>query len=103
MRPEDASRNSPRWRPEDYSQYKQEVGASLEAGDLAHYFNKEIFSAGHKVEFLKSALEHLTTSTQEERERLLVQLTQLEKHLELAHSIANDAFQALEKARRDNS
>lgn len=85
----------PRRRPDTYNQYKQERGADVRSGDLAHYFNSEIFSAGHQLEFLKLAIEQSAALNLEERKQMLELITKLRLKLNAAHIVANDTFQIL--------
>ena len=88
-------------RPESYEQYKQERGLDLiRATDFAHYFNSEMHVAGGWLRALKYAIEDSAALSTTEKEQLLQQLAKIQSKLTSSHTIANDAFEALEQSRK---
>lgn len=89
------SRELSRRRPETYDQYKQEKGADLRSGDLAHYFNSEMHLAVIRLEMLKTEIERSITLESEQRKQMLDRIQKIEIKLDRAHGVANDTFQVL--------
>lgn len=84
-------------RPETYEQYKQEQGTDLKARDLASYFNGEMHTVVLQLLKVQMDVEQSNSLEPRAREELLKQCKKMEEKLHIAHSIAQDTFQALWK------
>lgn len=86
-------------RPSTYQEYVVERGGALQAEDLYHYFNRELFHASAELTCLTQAITKLGIPRHEQDELLA-----LVKNLDTSHgdlqTIALDSIRILQKAQK---
>jgi len=81
-------------RPGSYTEYVSEKGTALQAEDLFHYFNNDVFLASHELQAIKHSVDRLDISTQD-KDSLLNLISSIDKRHGSLQTIALDSIKLL--------
>jgi hypothetical protein len=81
-------------RPGSYEEYTSERGKALQAEDLFHYFNNDLFLASHELQSIKQTVDRLNIPAPD-KDSLLSLIASIDKRHGGLQTIALDSIKML--------